>query len=45
MIKCELCNKKITVSPYMKPLEHEFKIDGWAFCRDCKIKLLNGIKV
>ena len=43
MIKCELCKKKIAVSPYMKPLEHEFTIDAWAFCPDCKIKLLNGV--
>ena len=42
MIKCELCNKKIRVSPSMLPIEHEFKLDGWAFCPDCKIKLLGG---
>jgi len=43
MIYCELCGGKIRVSPTMKPLEHEFQIDGWAFCPDCKIKLIGGI--
>jgi len=43
-IKCELCDKKIPVHPSMRPLEHEFQIDGWAFCRDCKVKLLRGIE-
>jgi len=40
MIRCELCKKKIPVSPSMRALEHEWQIDGWAFCNDCKLKLI-----
>jgi len=43
MIQCELCDNKIRVSPEIAPPDYNFQIDGWAFCQDCKIKLLRGI--
>ena len=45
MIECELCNKKIRIMPEIAPPDYKFElVKGWAFCHDCKIKLLTGVK-
>ena len=40
MIKCEFCNKKISVNGVPRILEHELSIEGWVFCQDCKRELI-----
>ena len=43
MIKCEFCDNHIKITPEIAPPGYKFRIDGWAFCQDCKIKLIGGV--
>ena len=45
MIKCEFCDKKISVIGAPSMMQHEFSIKGWAFCQDCKRDLISPKRV
>ena len=43
MIECELCNKKIGITPEIAPPNYKIElVKGWAICQNCKIKVING---
>jgi len=45
MIKCEFCDKQISVDNVPLMIQHELSIEGWVFCQDCKRDLISPKRV